>query len=145
MVRDLLLFVVVLLGFAGAGWAQESDATADASDAGKVRTQIEDQFEAMAERLALTDDQRVALEPILQAQFADTRSILESHGLDQQTENPASRQERRALFRELRQRNQQTQAQVAEILSEEQMVAYRELQAERRARMRERFRHAPDD
>jgi len=145
MVRGLLVFVVVLLGFAGSGWAQENDATANASEAGEVRAQIEDQFEAMAERLALTDDQRVALEPILQAQFADNRAILESHGLDQQSENPASRQERRALFRELRQRNQQTQAQVAEILSEEQMVVYRELQAERRDRMRERVRNARDD
>jgi len=52
MVRGLLVFVVVLLGFAGIGWAQENDATADASEDGEVLAQIEDQVEAMAERLA---------------------------------------------------------------------------------------------
>ena len=125
------LIILSLVGFPA--WA-----IAQADSAGIA--EFQDQMHQMAERLDLTESQRAELEPILQAQFEQTRALLERHGLDRRPASPPGRRQLLALSRDLRPLRERTDRQVEAILSDEQMTEYRDIQRERRDRMRAEFK-----
>ena len=97
----------------------------------------------LIERLNLTDEQSVQIEPILESNFHASMLVLESHGIDlsvprEQRARPNFR-EIRAIGKELQAVREETAEEMAEFLTEEQMEEYRKIQEERRAEMREQI------
>jgi hypothetical protein len=131
MHHKLLIFLVALFSFAGTVLAQDHQ---------EVQKQFETQFQEMDERLELTDAQREELRPILESHFHEAQAVLEKHGLDKrQTSSPGPRK-LMALRSDMQPLNEQTDRRVGAVLSDEQMDEYRDIQEERRARMRARLR-----
>ena len=91
----------------------------------------------LAERLALTPKQKEAAGPIIQAGIAERMAILEKHGI--------RRGQRPGLFKlrsarsDLDASRARTQAQLASILSADQMREYQKLTEELRAEMRKTY------
>ena len=105
--------------------------------------ELEARIEQTKQRLNLTDEQAVQIEPILESNFHASMLILESHGIDlsvprEQRARPNFR-EIRAIGKELQAVREETAEEMAEFLTEEQMEEYRKIQEERRAEMREQI------
>ncbi|MEM9301712.1 MAG: hypothetical protein AAGE01_06355 [Pseudomonadota bacterium] len=131
MHRFALLLLPLLLGLPIVAGAQTGTANTEAFQARMAEN---------AARLNLTDEQRADLEPILRANFEETRALLQKHGLGQgATERPGLRQ-MRALQKDMKPVRERTDRQVAEILSDEQMAEFRLIQDERREQMRAEIR-----
>lgn len=105
--------------------------------------ELDARIEQTRQRLNLTDEQSVQIEPILESNFHASMLVLESHGIDlsvprEQRARPNFR-EMRAIGKELQAVREETAEEMAEILTEEQMEEYRKIQVERRAEMREQI------
>lgn len=105
--------------------------------------ELDARIEQTRQRLNLTDEQSVQIEPILESNFHASMLVLESHGIDlsvprEQRARPNFR-EIRAIGKELQAVREETAEEMAEILTEEQMEEYRKIQVERRAEMREQI------
>lgn len=105
--------------------------------------ELDARIEQTRQRLNLTDEQSVQIEPILESNFHASMLVLESHGIDlsvprEQRARPNFR-EMRAIGKELQAVREETAEEMAEILTEEQMEEYRKIQEERRAEMREQI------
>jgi Spy/CpxP family protein refolding chaperone len=105
--------------------------------------ELDARIEQTRQRLNLTDEQSVQIDPILESNFHASMLVLESHGIDlsvprEQRARPNFR-EMRAIGKELQAVREETAEEMAEILTEEQMEEYRKIQVERRAEMREQI------
>ena len=105
--------------------------------------ELDARIEQTRQRLNLTDEQSVQIEPILESNFHASMLVLESHGIDlsvprEQRARPNFR-EMRAIGKELQAVREETAEEMAEFLTEEQMEEYRKIQVERRAEMREQI------
>ena len=105
--------------------------------------ELDARIEQTRQRLNLTDEQTVQIEPILESSFHASMLVLESHGIDlsvprEQRARPNFR-EIRAIGKELQAVREETAEEMAEILTEEQMEEFRKIQEERRAEMREQI------
>ena len=105
--------------------------------------ELDARIEQTRQRLNLTDEQSVQIEPILESNFHASMLVLESHGIDlsvprEQRARPNFR-EIRAIGKELQAVREETAEEMAEFLTEEQMEEYRKIQEERRAEMREQI------
>lgn len=105
--------------------------------------ELDARIEQTRQRLNLTDEQSVQIEPILESNFHASMLVLESHGIDlsvprEQRARPNFR-EMRAIGKELQAVREETAEEMAEFLTEEQMEEYRKIQEERRAEMREQI------
>lgn len=98
------------------------------------------QLQQTAEQLALSDEQLAELTPVLRTQFDETQALLKRHRLDRNSAAPLDRRTLLAFSTELNALREATEPQVAAILTEAQMAAYRKNQDEQRARMRAQFR-----
>jgi len=126
-----LVYLIAMIGLSTPTLAQHDNLSEDP---------FQRQFEEMIERLDLAESQRAELEPMLRAHFLELQALLEAHGLDR---SRSHRPDRRALlaFRgDAQALNQRTDAQVEAILSPAQMEIYRDIQDERRARLRAQLR-----
>jgi len=94
-------------------------------------------------RLALSDEQKEALTPVLENSMSAQHDILASYGIDiEKGERPAQGlgiRNARAMKRELDAVRADTLETVSGILSAEQFEEFKRIQAERQAEMRERI------
>jgi len=104
------------------------------------------QFEArIAEtkaRLNLSDEQIEQLTPILESGFEAQMVVLEKNGIDLKNGDPNNRKKlgfraARKLGKEMDAARADTSDEVEKILSDEQFSEYKEIQAERKKKMRE--------
>ena len=103
---------------------------------------VEERIQEARERLNLTDEQTDQVVPILRAGFEALLVVLEEHGIDIENRSgernrPRLRQLRR-LNRDLEEVRERTVEQLSDVLSDEQIEVYRELQEERRQALRAR-------
>lgn len=101
---------------------------------------FEVQMQETAERLGLDDAQRAELEPVLRAHFDEVRTLLGEYGLDRRPTRPPGHRQLMELANELEPLREQIDRDLQAVLSEDQMAEYRQLQKERRTRMRTRIR-----
>lgn len=106
--------------------------------------ELEARIEQTKQRLNLTDQQVAQIEPVLESSFEASMLVLEDHGIDltvprDQRERPGFRKIR-AIAKDLKAVREETAEEMAEILTDEQMKEYREIQEERRAELREQIR-----
>ena len=109
-----------------------------------VRAQDQADFESgvaeVRERLGLSDAQAQQLRPIFEGWLETQMAILEEHGVGSETAEGGQRsniENIQALQRALRENSGELQAQLATVLSGEQMAELNALQAEARERIRE--------
>ena len=108
--------------------------------------ELEARIEETRQRLNLTDEQIALIEPVLASNFEATMLVLENHGIEIDPGAPREQRERpgfrkmRAISRDLQAVREETAAEMAEILTDEQMVEYRAIQEERRSELRDRIR-----
>lgn len=108
--------------------------------------ELEARIEQTKQRLNLTDEQLAQIEPILESSFEATALVLENHGIDLNPDVPRDQRERpglrkmRAVSKDLQAVREETAAEMAEVLTAEQMEEYRKIQEERRVALRERIR-----
>ncbi|MEM1189353.1 MAG: hypothetical protein AAGI72_12560 [Pseudomonadota bacterium] len=102
------------------------------------RAQFTEYLEEMVTRLELSEQQQSDIAPIIRESLGKGRAIMESYGIGN-GERPRPRQ-LRGMRGEMQDLQQETQAELANILSDEQMDEYLALQEERQAKMREEMR-----
>lgn len=96
--------------------------------------QIEQRLEETIARLNLTDAQREAATPIVEAGVRERIQILQGAGFER-GKRPSFKQ-LRSVKKPLKDSRARTEAQLATILSDAQMAEYRKIQEEARARLR---------
>jgi len=126
-----LVSLIALIGLSNPTLAQGNDPAEDP---------FQRQFEDMVERLVLTEPQRTELEPILRGHFLELQTLLEKHDLDRRRSNRPDRRALLAFRSDAQALNETTDAQVEAILSPVQIETYRDIQDERRARLRAQLR-----
>lgn len=104
------------------------------------RARLEARIEEVRDRLALTDEQKAALEPVLRKDFERRIAILNEHGVTRESDERPSRREARALRRDLKAAKEEAEKEITRILDDRQMEEYRRIQDEAREAMRERIR-----
>ena len=118
---------------------------AQQADSDRV-AEFEARIEQTKQRLNLTDEQIAQIEPILASSFEATALVLENHGIDLNPGAPRDQRERpsfrtmRAIGKDMQAVREETAAEMAEVLTDEQMEEYRKIQEERRVELRERIR-----
>ena len=99
---------------------------------------MEDRLAMMSQRLQLTEEQRVLVEPILMAQFEHSRAIMGKYGFSPENNNGEKLDMRKmkAMSKELQPIRKQAEQELSAVLTDQQMTEYRDIQEENRARMR---------
>ena len=90
----------------------------------------------------MTDEQVEALRPIFQSSFERQAAVLEQYGIDLsdgEQGDKLSRRERRKLRGDLKDEREKTDDAIAEVLTDDQFHAYKEMAEERRDEMREQI------
>jgi len=121
--------------------ATEEAATEDAVDE-KASERFRAQMAETQERLQLTDEQTETVRPILEKATMQRHAILEKHGVDLEGTEKTDRPGRRTLRRmrnDLQEVNKETQRELEEVLTSEQMKQWEALQEERRTEMRKKL------
>ena len=110
----------------------------------EARERIRAQVEASLDRLQLTDEQREAVRPIVEETFAQRLAVLEKHGIDPANLNADNRpgyRTMRKLGKDMDKVRKETEKQLQAVLTADQMEVWKEMEEERRARMREQFKN----
>ena len=114
-----------------------------AQDREEIEAKAEERLEQVIENLELTDEQVEALRPIFQSSFERQAAVLEQYGIDLsdgEQGDKLSRRERRKLRGDLKDERERTEDAIAEVLTDDQFHAYKEMAEERRDEMRERLK-----
>ena len=130
--HSAFLAVLFIMLSASPAWAQEFEPTQEQKD--RMALQIEQ----TSERLQLTDEQAVEVSAILSESFTERLTIMDSYGIypnDPNFERPSMRTLRK-LRKEMKNLDKETHEQLSAHLTEEQMDTWKDLEAERRERMR---------
>ena len=119
-----------------------TQAKADDDRAAMAQEQMQQTFEG----LELTDEQIEQVKPVLEASVASMQEILLSYGMDPESrqgsaEKPGLRK-MRAMRKEMNAVRENTLGELEQILSDEQLEEFKNIQEERQAEMRERMRGA---
>jgi hypothetical protein len=104
--------------------------------------QFEERLAETKARLNLSDEQVEQITPILRSGFETQMAVLEKYGIDLQDVDPDGRKklgfrDARKLRKEMDAVRANTSDEVENILSDEQFSEYKEIQAERKKKMRE--------
>ena len=106
--------------------------------------QLRQRLEEARTRLDLTDAQVEQVRPILRAELEALQGVLQEHGIDIRDRSGGANRLRfrqlRRLQRDLNAVREQTLEDLDEVLTDEQLETYREIQEENRQAMRERLR-----
>lgn len=110
------------------------------------RENIEHQIADMKNRLALNDTQTEQITPILEKSADARKEILREHGIDLDNFDPDHRKklsfrEKRQLGNQLKASRKATQEKLEQILSDKQMDEYRQIQQERKDKLREHIKN----
>lgn len=119
-----------------------------AQDREEIEDKAEERLEQVIENLELTDEQVEALRPIFQSSFERQAAVLEQYGIDLsdgEQGGKLSRRERRKLKGDLKDEREKTDDAIAEVLTDEQFDAYKEMAEERQDEMRERRKDRRDN
>lgn len=114
-----------------------------AQDREEIEAKAEERLEQVIENLELTDEQVEALRPIFQSSFERQAAVLEQYGIDLsdgEQGDKLSHRERRKLRGDLKDERERTEDAIAEVLTDDQFHAYKEMAEERRDEMRERLK-----
>ena len=141
---------IVVIAIGAVAWctapAAGNVATAPGQDAGRTERleAFQQRLEEARTRLDLTDEQIEQVRPILRTGFEARLDVLQEHGIDLQDRSGGAgrlgfRQLRR-LQRDLNAVLEQTLEDLDEVLTDEQLETYKELQEENRQAMRQRLR-----
>jgi len=101
-----------------------------AQDREEIEAKAEERLEQVIENLELTDEQVEALRPIFQSSFERQAAVLEQYGIDLsdgEQGGKLSRRERRKLKGDLKDEREKTDDAIAEVLTDEQFDAYKEM------------------
>ena len=117
-----------------------------ASAADERRENIAHQIADMKNRLALNDTQTEQITPILEKSANARKEILKEHGIDLENFDPDRRKklsfrEKRQLGSKLKASRNTTQEELEQILSDKQMDEYRQIQQERKDKLREHMKN----
>lgn len=104
------------------------------------RAQIERHVEEIRARLNLSEEQRVRLEPVLRRSFEQRAEVLQRYGVSRDRTERLGFRKARALKSDLDAVRQSSEAEIAAILDERQMIEYRKIQEEMREELRARVR-----
>ena len=119
-----------------------------AQDREEIEDKAEERLEQVIENLELTDEQVEALRPIFQSSIERQAAVLEQYGIDLsdgEQGGKLSRRERRKLKGDLKDEREKTDDAIAEVLTDEQFDAYKEMAEERQDEMRERRKDRRDN
>ena len=106
----------------------------------EARERIRTQIEASLERLQLTEEQRETVRPIVEEGFAQRLAVLEKYGIDLENQDAIERlgfRTKRKLGKDMNKVRKETEKQLQAVLTADQMNLWKEMEEERRARMRE--------
>ncbi|GAB5521294.1 MAG: hypothetical protein RhofKO_35450 [Rhodothermales bacterium] len=145
----LLLTLVFVIGLVGCSSSKESTAqdtratTAANGQQPDRRQQAVENFQAISQRLALTDDQTEKIRPILAEQAEQTQAIREKYGLTGRGQGGGGgqrpdRSQMQAMRADLETVREQTEAKLSTVLSDTQMEEWKAMQAERQERRGQR-------
>lgn len=140
-IRLSSLLALVLLLLAMPLYAQDTESEEKAMT-DKASERFRAQLQETEERLQLTDEQPETVRPILEEATRQRQAVLEKHGVDLEGTEKADRPGRRTLRRmrnDLQEVNKETQRELEDVLTSEQMKQWEALQEERRAEMREQL------
>ena len=133
----VVLTLAVAIGNVTAASGQDADRQAQVA-------QFLERLEKTRARLNLTDEQVEQVRPILRAGFEAQKKVLQKHGIEIRpgAEAPGRLRllELRRLNRDLSKVREQTLDKLSDVLTDEQIKVYREIQEERRRELRERLR-----
>ena len=104
------------------------------------RVRMETRMEEIRKRLALSDEQKAQLEPVIRRSFEQRAAVLEQHGVKKERDERLRVREARALKRDLVKIKKQTDDEAARILDSRQMDEYRKIQRETREALRDEVR-----
>lgn len=106
--------------------------------------ELQQRLANVAERLELTDEQKVQIEPIITESFAQQQEILQKYGIDPSAQGGSRSRPNPRTARQLRNDMQSlrdnTREQLDGILDDDQMAEYARLQDEMREQMRNKIR-----
>ena len=137
-IRFSSVLTLLLLLLASPLYAQTAAPSEEARE--RIRAQIEESLE----RLQLTDEQRKTVRPIMEESFAQRLAVLEKHGIDPANLNADNRpgyRTMRKLGKDMDKVRKETEKQLQAVLTADQMEVWKEMEEERRARMREQFKN----
>ena len=140
-IRLSSLLALVLLLLAMPLYAQDTESEEKAM-IDKASERFRAQLQETEERLQLTDEQPETVRPILEEATRQRQAVLEKHGVDLEGTEKADRPGRRTLRRmrnDLQEVNKETQRELEDVLTSEQMKQWEALQEERSAEMREQL------
>ena len=136
-IRLLSSLSLLFLLLASPVLAQVAAPTTQASE------QISAQVKQSLERLQLTEEQHDAVATIMEESFMKRLAVMEKYGIS--PENPEAIQElrmrtKRKVGKDMDKVHNETEKQLGEVLTEEQMKEWKEIEEERRAQMRKQFK-----
>lgn len=99
-----------------------------------------ERLEAWIEQLGLTDEQRAAVEPIVRRRAAQSRAVLQAEGIERGKGPRASARQLRKAKRDLENIRKRTDAELAEILTDEQMDELKDARKAARKELRDRLK-----
>ncbi|MEO0740588.1 MAG: hypothetical protein AAF089_03245 [Bacteroidota bacterium] len=110
----------------------------------EARERISRQVDDTLFRLDLNEEQRYAVAPILEADMLERLAVLQEYGIDPQNPSANGRPSMRALRKmrgDIEDVRDRTESQLRDHLTDDQLDAWKEIEEERQAEMRARFRN----
>ena len=135
-IRVSSILTLLLLLLASPLYAQTAAPGEEAIE--RIRAQVQE----TQERLQLTEAQQETIRPILEESFEQRLAVLEKHGIDLENrdanERPGFRTMRK-LRKDMDKVRKETEKQLEDVLTADQMKEWKAIEEERRARMREQL------
>ncbi|MEM6785382.1 MAG: hypothetical protein AAF624_16800 [Bacteroidota bacterium] len=135
---NLMLLALVSLLLAAPVFAQTTEPSAEA------RERISAHVDATLDRIDVTDEQRATVAPILEASTLDRLAVMQEYGIDPQNPTANGRPSMRTMRKmrgDIEEIQERTEAQLEAHLTEDQLDTWKEIEEERQAEMRARFRN----
>lgn len=137
-----LLFILQAVLLAQDQKQAETDATAG-DPYSELKQEMREKLEAIEERLELSDEQRESFRPVVKASGEQRMAVLKRFGVE--PENPAgikdlSFRKKMKLRGEMQAIDKNTEKELKDILSEDQLKLWKEIEEERRAEMQKKMK-----
>ncbi|MEM8560020.1 MAG: hypothetical protein AAGG50_19560, partial [Bacteroidota bacterium] len=107
----------------------------------EARERLRAQVDATLDRLDVTDAQRAAVAPILEASMLERLAVLQAYGIDPQNPSANGRPSIRTMRKmrgDIEDVQERTEEQLEEHLTDDQIDAWKDIEKERQAQMRAR-------
>ncbi|MEX3007866.1 hypothetical protein [Hoeflea sp. TYP-13] len=101
-----------------------------------------ERIQELVVRLQLSDEQRTAIQPIMEEFVVSTRAVLEKHGVDPKSGNRPPLRVLLAMRGDMEKNRTRMEGQMSAVLSPGQMDEFRKIQKEQREERRARMKRA---